>query len=98
MPAQQRLRSHDDEYLTPIKQLGEQDQIYPSRGIDASGLDALLYVERQLTAQKEVLCLLKADHRRRTLLPESTIGEAGIANFLELSRGGVMQIGSRHGV
>ena len=60
MLAQQRLRSHDDEYVTPIKQLGEQDQTYACRGIDASGLDAPLHLERQLTAQKEVLCLERA--------------------------------------
>ena len=49
--------THDDERVTPIKQLGEQDQTHSSRGIDASRLDTSLFVERQLTAQKEVLCL-----------------------------------------
>ena len=57
MPADQRLRPHDGERVTPIKQLGEEDQTHPSRRIEASGLDALLYIERQLTAQEEVLCL-----------------------------------------
>ncbi len=57
MPSDQRLRPHDDKRVTPVKQLGEQDQAYSSRGIDASGLDASLFIERQLTAQEEVLCL-----------------------------------------
>src|SRR4029078_3459891 len=39
--------------------------------------------------------VLKADHGRSTLLPESTIGESEIAHPLELYRGGVGQNGLR---
>ena len=52
---------------TPIKQLREEGKTRASRGIDASGLDASLFVKRQLTAQKEVLRLqqvLRPDQKR----------------------------------
>jgi|SRR6185312_3072637 len=60
MPADQRLRPHDDKRVTPIKQPGKENQTDPSRGIDTSGLDAPLFIERQLTTQEEVLCLQRA--------------------------------------
>jgi len=52
MPADQRLRAHDDKRATPVKQLGEQNQTHSSRGIDVSRLDAPLFIERELAAQK----------------------------------------------
>jgi hypothetical protein len=55
MPADQRLGPHDDERVTPLKQLGEEDQAHSSRGIGASGFDTSLFAKRELTAQKEIL-------------------------------------------
>ena len=60
MPADQRLRSHDDERVTPIKQPREEDQTHPSRSIDARRFDAPLFREGQLTAQEEVFCFQRA--------------------------------------
>jgi hypothetical protein len=50
MPAEEGFRLHEDERITPIKQLGEQDQTDAGRGIDAAGLDPPLFVQRELTA------------------------------------------------
>jgi hypothetical protein len=60
MPADQRLRPHDNERVTPIKQPEKEDQTHASRSIDASGLDAPPFIERQLTAQEEALCFQRA--------------------------------------
>ena len=65
MPADQRLRPHDDERVTPIKQPGEEDQTDPSCCIDASGLDARFFIERQLTAQSK---RFSASSERRGLI------------------------------
>ena len=42
--------------------------------------------------------VLKADQGRRTLLPESAIGESSISDLCKLGWSGVMQIGLRHGL
>jgi hypothetical protein len=60
MPADQRLRAHDNERATPVKQLGERNQTHSSRGTDASRLNTSLFIERELAAQKQVLCLERA--------------------------------------
>ena len=63
MPADQCLRLHDDERVTPIKQLGEQDQTHSSRDIDASGLvDIDASVVREVLEETE---LAAADLERR---------------------------------
>jgi hypothetical protein len=42
--------------------------------------------------------VLKADHWRRTVLPELTISESSISEFFESGWGGVMRIGLRNGL
>ena len=55
MPADHGRRLHDDQSAAPIEQLRQHGQADAGRGIDPSRPHATLDVQRQLTAQEEVL-------------------------------------------
>jgi hypothetical protein len=55
MPADQRLRLHDQQQLTPGEKARQAGQDDPRRIIGASRLDLSLLVQRQLFAQEQIL-------------------------------------------
>jgi hypothetical protein len=57
MPTNHRCRLHDNKRAAPIEQPSQDGQADSSRSIYRSRLDAALDVQRQLTAQEEVLGL-----------------------------------------
>ena len=57
MPTNHRCRLHDNKCAAPIEQPCQDGQADSSRSIYRSRLDAALDVQRQLTAQEEVLGL-----------------------------------------
>jgi hypothetical protein len=55
VPAHERLRSHDDEELSPVDQSGEHNQRDSGGIVQTARFDLPLDIERQLLAQKQVL-------------------------------------------
>jgi hypothetical protein len=57
MPSNQRLRTHNNQCIAPIEQSRQQSQAEPRCCIDPSRLRAALDVERELSAQEQILGL-----------------------------------------
>jgi hypothetical protein len=55
MPANQGRRLHDDQSAAPIEEVCQHDQADPDCGIDSPRLYPAFDVQRQLTAQEEIL-------------------------------------------